>query len=81
MKTETFRIVNTPAFTTATAWRRAETGVGATMAAGKPPMEGHDGCLPHPKNEEGQEDGDGSGPDVPVQDSARPGSPRVPARK
>ena len=34
MKMAIFMIVNTPAFTTATACRSAETGVGATMAFG-----------------------------------------------
>ena len=38
----------TPAFTTATAWRNAETGVGATIAAGSQRCTGMTAALPIP---------------------------------
>ena len=39
----------TPALTTATAWRRAETGVGATMAEGSQLCSGMMAALARPK--------------------------------
>ena len=44
----TFKIVNTPAFTTATAWSSALTGVGATIAAGSQRWNGISAALPVP---------------------------------
>ena len=41
--------MKTPAFTTATAWSKAETGVGATMAAGNHLCIGISAALPMPK--------------------------------
>ena len=46
--TTTFSTVNTPAFTTATACNSAETGVGATMAAGNQRWKGISAALPMP---------------------------------
>ena len=46
--TATFRIVNTPAFTTATACSSALTGVGATIAAGSQRWKGISAALPTP---------------------------------
>ena len=45
----TLHTVNTPAFTTATACKRAETGVGATMAAGSHLWKGMRAAFPVPK--------------------------------
>ena len=47
--TDTFRIVNTPTLTTATACRSAETGVGATIAAGSHRWNGITAAFPAPK--------------------------------
>ncbi len=41
--------MKTPAFTTATAWRSAETGVGATIAAGSQRWKGMTAAFPTPK--------------------------------
>ena len=47
--TTIFRIVNTPAFTTATACSSADTGVGATIAAGSQRWKGITAAFPTPK--------------------------------
>jgi hypothetical protein len=47
--TTTLTIENTPAFTTATACSSAETGVGATIAAGSQRCSGISAALPMPK--------------------------------
>ena len=46
--TETLRTVNTPALTTATACSSADTGAGATMAAGSQRCTGISAALPMP---------------------------------
>ena len=47
--TTTFRMVKTPALTTATACSSALTGVGATIAAGSQKCSGITAALPMPK--------------------------------
>ena len=47
-RTITFKIVKTPAFTTATACNSALTGVGATIAAGSQKCSGITAALPMP---------------------------------
>ena len=49
MSTATFRMVKTPALTTATACSNALTGVGATIAAGSQKCSGITAALPMPK--------------------------------
>ena len=49
IKTKILRIPKTPAFTTATACNKAETGVGATIAAGSQKWNGTKAALPIPK--------------------------------